>query len=273
MKLAEAALSQARGQYDNGDRDAAWETIKSLLRNRHAGPEAQLLYARILADDRRFEEALSVLKNLVNERADIAGAAHLLWGRILGESGPLNPDKFKQIEEYRQKAEALLPKTAEAFYLRAMMALTVPEQLEALEQALRLNSKHYESLRLRAYTWYASRKYDRMNEDARAMETLHDSDPLAHSLRATALRELDRCQDAIGEYDQALERTARNSPQRVELSVQRCDTLLRMKDYDRIIAEVQPGAKDVPVLQNHLFGAWTAVGDYDKASRRVSSGL
>ena len=78
-----------------------------------------------------------------------------------------------------------------------MTAPTIKEQLAALYQALELDPKHYESRRLRAFTYYASRKYERMNEDAVALETLHDHDPLGYSLRATALRELGRYQEAL----------------------------------------------------------------------------
>jgi len=49
-------LSQAREQYAKADREAALETIKPILDSRHVGPEAQLLYAGILVDNRRSGE-------------------------------------------------------------------------------------------------------------------------------------------------------------------------------------------------------------------------
>jgi hypothetical protein len=41
----------------------------------------------------------------------------------------LDAEKLRQIEEHRRQAEALLPETAEAHFLRAMTAITVKEQL------------------------------------------------------------------------------------------------------------------------------------------------
>ncbi len=116
----------------------------------------------------------------------------------------LNAAKLKEIEDHRQQAEALLPRTAEAYFLRAMTAPTIKEQLAALDQALELDPKHYEARRLRAFTYYASRKYGPMSEEAFAMQVLRDPDPLGHCLRATALRELGRYREALAEYDRAL---------------------------------------------------------------------
>jgi serine/threonine protein kinase len=262
-------LSQAREHYAKTDRDTALETLKPILDSRHVGPEAQLLQAGILVDNRRSQEAMTILDGLLNDRPEIAGAAHALLARILWESESLNAEKLKEIEEHRQKAEVLLPETAEAYFLRAMTAVTVKEQLAALDKALQLDPSHYEARRLRAFTYYASRKYERMNEEAFAMEALRNRDPLAYSLRATALRELGRCKDALVDYDTALALTPRGNPQYVDLYTQRCETLLRMGDYERVIACAQEGVKlapDKPVFQYHIFCALTALGEYEKAT-------
>jgi len=162
----QALLSQAQGQYASGDRDTALETIQPILGSPHVGGRAQLLQAGILADNRRFDGATAILRTLLDGRPEIAGAAHALLARILRESGNLDAQKLQEMEEHRRQAETLLPETAEAHYLRAMTALTVKEQLSALHQAVQLasrdkdfrNSVHYESRRLRAFTYYASRK-------------------------------------------------------------------------------------------------------------------
>jgi serine/threonine protein kinase len=164
-------LSQAREQYAKGDRSAALETIKPVLPSQHLGPKAQLLQAGILVDQRCFPEAVTLLEGLLNDRPEIAGAAHALLARILGETGASTAERRAEIEEHRQKAEALLPKTAEAYFLRAMTALTVKEQLALLDQALQLDPTHYEARRLRAYTYYASRKYERTKDEALGMRT------------------------------------------------------------------------------------------------------
>jgi serine/threonine protein kinase/Tol biopolymer transport system component len=259
-------LSQAREQYAKAEREAALETIQPILDSQQVGPEARLLHAGILVDNRRSDEAVTILNGLLNDRPEIAGAAHALFARILWESESPNAETLKELEEHRQKAEALLPETAEAYFLRAMTALTVKEQLAALDRALQLDSKHYESRRLRAFTYYASRKYDRLRDDALAMTILREGDPLGYSLRAIAGRELGRYRDAIADYDIAIALTANDDPQYVDLSVQRCEVFLRMGDYERVIAEATVGARGFSPPQYHIFCALTALGEYEKAT-------
>jgi serine/threonine protein kinase/Tol biopolymer transport system component/tetratricopeptide (TPR) repeat protein len=261
-------LSQAREQYVRADREAATETIKPVLDSMHVGPEARLLYAGILVDNRKFDEAASILKNLVNDRPEIAGATHSLLARILWERGSMIAEQLKEIDEHRRKAETLLPETAEAYFLRAMTAITIKEQLASLDKALQLDPGHYESRRLQAYTYYASRKYDRMKEDALAMEILRPRDPLGYSLRAIAWRGLEKYAEAIAEYDNAIALTLKGNPQYIDLSTQRCEILLRMGDYKRVITDAQECLKISPdehVFQYHLFSALTALGEYEKA--------
>ena len=264
-----AILSQAREQYAKADREDALETIKPILDSKHVGPEAQLLYAGILVDNRRSDEAVTMLDNLLDERPEIAGAAHSLLARILWESESPNAEKLGEIEEHRHKAEALLPETAEAYFLRAMTAITVKEQLASLDKALRLDSGHYESRRLRAFTYYASRKYERMKDDAMVLTVLRPRDPLGYSLRAIAWRELGRYKDAIADYDSALALMPRDSSQYIDLSIQRCEIFLQMGDYQRVASEAQTCRKlwpDKPVFQYPMFCALTALGDYDTAT-------
>jgi serine/threonine protein kinase/tetratricopeptide (TPR) repeat protein len=275
LQLAEAEgfrhrgiLSQAREQYAKAEREAALETLKPILHSTHVGPEARLLNAGILIDNRRSGEAVTILGSLLNERPEIAGAAHSLLARILWESESPNAEKLKEIEEHRRKAEALLPETAEAYFLRAMTGITVKEQLAALDKALQLDPSHYESRRLRAFTYYASRKYDKMKEESLVMTVLRPRDPLGYSLRAIALRELGKYQEAITEYDSAMVLTPKGDPQYIDLSAQHCETFLRMGDYECVIAETQECFKlspDKPVFQYYSFCAHTALGEYDLA--------
>jgi len=275
LQLAEAEgfrhrgiLFQAREQYAKADRQGALETISPILQSRHVGPEAQLLQAGILVDNRRSQEAMTILHSLLNERPEIAGAAHSFLARILWESESPDAEMLRQIGEHRHQAEALLPETAEAYLLRAMTALTVKEQLAALDRALRLDAKHYESRRLRAFTYYASRKYEEMKDDALVMTALRPQDPLGYSLRAMAWRELGRYPKAIADYDNAIARTSPEDPQHTDLSAQRCQVLLRMGHHEQVIAEArrsQSLAPEQAVLGYCLFCALTALGHYEEA--------
>jgi len=280
-------LSQAREQCAKAEREAALATIAPIRESKHVGAEARLLQATILVDNRQPKEAMAVLGNLLDEKPEVAGAAHSLLARILWESGSPDAQKLEEIEEHRKKAEAMLPETAEAYFLRAMTALTVKEQLASLDKALELDSGHYESRRLRAYTYYASRKYDRLRDDALAMTILRPRDPLGYALRAKAWRELGRYPEAIADFSLAIALTPSAEPQHIDLRIQQSETLLRMGDYERVIAEATAEGQAVPrvagilpairgrdaldtkdrsPLQYHNFAALTALGEYDAAT-------
>jgi serine/threonine protein kinase/tetratricopeptide (TPR) repeat protein len=263
-----AILFQAREQYAKGEHEAALETVKPLLQSRHAGAEAQLLYAGILVEEQRPDGATAMLGGLLLERREIAGPAHSLLARLLWESESLDAEKLKEIEDHRRQAAALLPETAEAYFLQAMPALTIKEQLAALDRALELDRSHYESYRLRAFLYYASRKYEQMKDDALAMTILRPGDPLGYSLRAMAWHQLGRFSEAVAEYGRALALTPVQDPQYVERNARRGEALLRMGQYERVLAEAQACLKYAPnatVLQSQVFCALTALGRYEEA--------
>ncbi len=265
-----AILSQARERHARGDRAGALTLAQAILLSRHVGPDAQLLYASILVEGRQVDEATAMLEGLIDQRPAIAGAAHALLARLLWESQSPNAEKAREIEEHRQKAKALLPKTAdaEAYFLQAMGAITVKEQLALLDKALQLDLGHYESRRLRAFTYYASRKYEKMKDDALAMTILRQQDPLGYSLQAIACRELGRYGEAMADFDRAIGLTREDNAARLDLSAQRCEVFLRTGDYQRVVDEAQAGLKLWPghaVFQSYMFCALTTLGEYDEA--------
>jgi len=263
----EAILSQAHQQYAEGNRPAAIETVKSILNSRLVGSQAQLLYAGILVEGRQTDEATAMLEGLIGQRPAIAGAAHALLARILWESESLDSEKLEQINQHRHQAVARLP-DAEACFLQAMTALTIKEQLALLDQALELDSGHYEARRLRAFVHRASRRYEQLSDDALGMTILRQDDPLGYSLRAMALRELGNYDAALRYYDKAIALTPEDSPEFFGLWFQYCDTLLRMGDYERVVEKARECSArwpDRPVFSYRLFYALTALGEYDEA--------
>jgi serine/threonine protein kinase len=274
--LAEARkLFDSRGTQAQGTSDPASETlavIEPLLASRHVGPQAQLLQATILVEYRYYDDAVPRLQKLLDQSPEIAGAAYALLARTIWEGPSLGPEEVKKAAEYQKKAEELLPKTAEAYYLRGMAALTIPEKLDLLAKALDLDSAHYPSRRLRALTYQASRKYELLKDEALLLRYSWPKDPLGYSLGATALKELGNHEGAVTFYDSAIDLMPKDDPQYVELNARRCDVLLAMGQYQRLMAEVPAGIKDAAPLQSRIFCALTALGKYEEAGvlfRRV----
>ena len=274
-------LLQVREFLANGDRQLALNLVEPLRQSPHVGPKARLLYAGILVDDARIEPAKKTLEELFKENPQIAGAAHALMARLLWENLSANdPEGLKAIEEHKQQAEALLPQNADACFVRALTSLTIKEKLGWLDQALALDRKHYESRKLRALIYQASRKYQELKDDAELLTFQKEKEPLGYVLLATALENLDDDSGALAQYDCAIELTPADDPRHVNWTIQRCDLLLRMGEYERVIADVetyrdqirdrisQTGyepTRDRVNLDYCVFYALTALGQYERA--------
>jgi serine/threonine protein kinase len=263
-------LSWAREAYAKGDYTVAAEIVQSILGGRQVGSEARLLYANVLVEIGLPDEAIPILMDLLDEQSDpeTAGGAHLLLARIHLEGDTSYDEKLRKARGHQQQAQKLLPETAGAYFLRAMMAPAIREKLGFLERALDLDERHYESYRLRAFMHYASRKYDEMKEDARTMVLLRSNDPAGYSLRATAYQGLGHYDKAITDNERALDRTSEQDPQRVKLYDQRCEIYLRKGEHRRAIAEAKQCLKHFPdeaVLHFHIFCAQIAQGYYEEA--------
>ncbi len=266
--IHERILSQANESFVRGDYEAALKHAESVAGSKQLGSKARLLCASILVDWGEPNKATPMLEDLLDERPEIAGVAHLLMARVILESESSDSQRFEKIAEHQRQADKLLPESADAYFQRAMTAVAIREKLGFLDRALQLDRGHYESRRLRAYTFYASKKYKEMKEDASAMTVIQKDDPLGYSLHALALRELGSYDEAIAEYDYAIELTSEDT-QRTKLHEQRCDTYLRMREFEQAIAGAREGLKgsaDATVLHFRMFCALTALGDYEKAS-------
>ncbi len=270
-------LSQARKSLASRDRQAALKAIKEILDSQHVGPEARLLHAGILVDGGDYELAKGTLEDLLNEKSDIAGAAHSLLAQLLLRRLSPNDEKgLRIIEQHQQRAQELLPDSAEACFLRALTALSIKEKRFWLQEALDLDPQHYESWRLRALINKASRRYEALKEDAQVLTVLDKhSDSLGYTLRATAFTELGKYKQALAAYDKAIEHLSLQDIEYAELSTQRNDVRLRMGEYDRVIADARDCLQRIPPdlgpvrfsaqLQFQVFFGLTVLGQYKEA--------
>ena len=276
----ENALSEATALGEQGEYEDALSTVGTILDSAHVGPRARLLHARLLmldlqsssetvtANDVRWAQVIEELKGLLGESDDIAGQAHFLLATIYYESDPEAPastrDYGAQWAYHKQKADELLPETADSYLLRAISAATVPQALAFLDKALALDARHFESVKTRAYIHYASSNYRQMALDAAQMKTIKPDDPLGYSLSAIAQRGLGWFIEAIADHNRAVQL----SPDNAVLLDERRQTYMCMGDYSHALLDAKECARlepSVNLYEMRVFFTLVALGQYEQA--------
>jgi serine/threonine protein kinase/Flp pilus assembly protein TadD len=133
--VMEARLDLEGGLYREGLRK-----IDQVLRSDPQSSRARVLRAQLLIELGRSAEAARDARDLIEENAG-DWTAHL----ILARAGlPGTP-----VEEHVRFVEANAPATADAYFLRSMLADSVRDRLETLDRAIDLDAGHAEALQAR----------------------------------------------------------------------------------------------------------------------------
>jgi serine/threonine protein kinase/tetratricopeptide (TPR) repeat protein len=264
-----------------GDYERALAAVKPVLSSRFVGPKAGLLNARILLELQNPDASVEQLYKLVNEPSEIAANAHFLLARIYLESAARDPHMKDKAEVHLQHGEQLLPRTAEAYVLRAVVAPTVPETLRWLEEALQLDPANYDAHRARALTSLALGEYHDMETEASVMIGGQPKSPTGYSLRAIARRELAMGQndspllnEAVADHNRAISLTSPHDSRLADLCSQRHRTLVRMGRYDEALADLQTCLQMQPrdpAYHFDLFCVLLALGQYENAQAEYDS--
>jgi serine/threonine protein kinase/tetratricopeptide (TPR) repeat protein len=269
------SIALAENLITSGDYERALSEIKPVLLSRFVGPEAKLLNARILLELQRPGASVEQLLTLLNERSEIAANAHFLLARIYLGSAAGDPHMKDKAEVHLQHGEQLLPRTAEAYLLRAVIAQTIQETLGWLNEALQLDPSNYGARRTRALTYYALREYRDMETEASVMIGSQPKNPEGYSLRAIARRGLALTQndskllnEAVADHSRAVGLTSPRDKRLAEFCDQRRQTLMQMGKYDYALADIQTCLKiqpSDPICHFNMFCVLLALGKYENA--------
>jgi len=259
-------LSATQQLYAEGRYQAALVEMENQHLSEATDARARLLYAQILVDLGRGDEAEAPLQNLVEANPEIAGAAHYLLARLHSSSEP------EESEEHRQRAETILPSTADGCALRALTAPTPDEALKWLNQALSIDPSHYASRKARALVRYGQRDYARMLGDVEAIIALRPNDSLGYALRALARRELGELEEALSDQNHAIE-ICQVPSEFSNLHEQRRETLWRLGDYEAALEEARQCvalAPEVWAYRVEMGKALFRLGQYEEAKKEFA---
>jgi serine/threonine protein kinase/Tol biopolymer transport system component len=274
IALVEDLLS--RGRYEQ-----ALSEVSPVLSSRFVGPKARLLRARMLVELQGPSAGIEALQDLLDEPPEIAANAHFLLARVYLEAAPDNSEAKRRADSHLRRGERLLPRTAEAYLLRAITARTMQATLAWLDDALELDPGHYDARRARALAYDALGRYRDMETEASVMIGSQPMNPAGYSLRAIARREIALTQNdksqlaaAVTDHDRAVSLCAAHDKRFAELCSQRCDTLMQMGRYKQALADAQTCVRLrrlEPMHHFRLFCILTALGDYQTAQAEYDS--
>jgi serine/threonine protein kinase/tetratricopeptide (TPR) repeat protein len=260
-----STLSEGQEFVSRADYAQALAVIEPILDSPYVGAEAGLLRARCrLMTQAPIKEVIQELEGLLNEEAEVAGAAHGLLAQIYLASDLENEDKVAKIDHHQKQAALLLPETAEAIFLRAMTTHATQETLDLLNKAVQLDRSHYASLKARALAYYALGDWRHMERDASAMMSLRQHDPSGYSLLAIALRETQQAHEALKYHNKAILLSAENAEQ----YAQRCETYARLGNHEEALADAQQCVRLRSEQKDYHFKVYchlTALGRFDEA--------
>lgn len=270
------SLADAHMLIGNQKYDEAVTKIEPLLRSKYVGRQARLAHAQIRLEQKDFAAAITELEDLVGEPSghdETTGQAHAMLANIYYEGDPCAPgqpgDYHQLWKEHREQAEELIGNTAVYQFLRARATPNVQEALTLLARALELDRQHYDSLRERAYIYQGQHDCYDMAMDAACMITIQPRNPQGYDLKAVALREMGRPQEALPNHNAAIEL----SPDDPDLYEERRETYLRMQQYELALQDAQKCAQLRPNEPSYFykpFLVYTAMGQYDQAAEHFA---
>ncbi len=253
--LAETQKLHAEGRYQD-----ALAAARVCLERDPSQLEARLIEARILIDMDRPDTA--ALERLALQHPD-EGAVHYLLARVYQDVDQTVAGR------HRRRAGELAPDTPDAYHLRALTAGDLDQSVELLSSALRLEPRHYASLRSRSLVNLALREFTKAESDARSMILLRPKDPQAFTLRAGARRGLGRLEEAIEDLTEAVRLASDNA----DLLDQRCECYVALDRFHEALADARRSVELAPhrvEFRFKVFACLVLMQDFEAADQECT---
>ncbi len=224
--VADSLYEMSQGRYREGLR-----RVDSALAISPFLSDARLVRARLLIKLNRAREAAQEAEALLEENPDEWTAHLVLAAAARGAEGIRSGTS---IDDHIRVVEAHAPKTAEAYYLRSLVADTDTKAVELLDRALDLDPGHADALLERSR---------RFNDLHRFQEALADCDRLlaARPRSAQARRQKSEIHSHHGDKDKALQETNRA----LELDPEDTDSLLARADAHETRGRTEEALADI----------------------------
>jgi len=265
----ERYVTEAQKLYAEGRYQDALTRLEASQRHDTWLHDGRLLYARLLTELDRFDEAVQELEKLLGEEPPkiIAGASHYLLAAIYQARDPA------KAQEHLQQGESLLPDTAEAYTVRALTASSVKDTLRWLNEALELDPSHYPSLKARTLAAYGNKDFQQMEQDATTLVALRPHGSLGYGLRALARRETGRFDEALKDHNRAIKNAPETAADLGDLYDQRRQTYYLKGDFEKALTDAKKCLELRPeeiIHRFYIYEALLRLGRYKEAKAQYA---
>jgi tetratricopeptide (TPR) repeat protein len=197
--VADARLAMSEGEY----REALGSVDEALARD--AGLwEARLLRTRLLMELDRGPEAVDEANALLEQNPD-DWETHLILATVAkGAWDAVGAVPTISAQEHVRFVESKAPETADAYYLRSLVADAPSEALELLDRAIELDPGHPGALVERVRRYEQLKDYPAAMEECDRLVVARPRSPQGRRLRAWLYRETGDFLGALAEMEEAV---------------------------------------------------------------------
>jgi serine/threonine protein kinase/Tfp pilus assembly protein PilF len=204
-EAARRAVADARLAMGMGEYRAALASVDEALEQDSDLWEARLIRTRLLIELDRSEEAVREATAMHDERPD-DWETHLVLA-VLARGGWEPGRRTRKIspEEHVRFVESKAPETADAYYLRSLLADSPSEALALLDRAGELNPGHVGTLMQRARRYEELKDYPAAMAECDRLIAASPRSSHAHRLRSWIYRNGGDLLEAVEEMETAVE--------------------------------------------------------------------
>jgi tetratricopeptide (TPR) repeat protein len=197
------AFADARYYLSQGEYESGLESAEAALARTPELAEARLLRAQLLMKLRRYDDAVTEARGMVEaDPGDWTG--HLILA--LAASAPESADRVMGIpgDEHLAEVERLAPETADAYHLRAVATEDATEAIALLDRALAIDPAHAEALYERSRRHAERKDFGAALRDADRLIVVRPRSAQGHRMAGRLYVDQHDTERAIEQFAQAL---------------------------------------------------------------------
>ncbi len=262
-EAAHRAVADARLALSDGEYRVALKSVDEALALDHELLDARLIRAQALIKLDRTDEALDEANALL-DRAPDDWRPHLLLAGLARAWETAGEAPTISVREHIAVVEAKAPETADAYYLRSLIAETPKEAVVLLDSALALDAGHVEALLERVRRYEQLKEYQVALQDCERLITARPRSAQGRRAKAFLYRQSGDLLGALTEAEEAV-RLDENDPANYR---ERAQANVGLGRYQEAIEDITSAVDLNPAqaIYHSMRAGWhNMAGQFDEA--------